>query len=353
MSSTDPEILSGRTHADVVEPFVVERQTASHWHVVDAAVIRQLATNHADSRSRELRTMMAGNTLAFVHENAEALLSTFRQGTPVTLRIRIEWRLIRNQSRLIHHDGQSPEQGEVGFHVCVTAFSNLLATPPLPMECVTDQLCIAGSLFIEAAAVRIAVNSQNTVVFVNLLQTQWLQRHQLTTQFLEIATVSTHLHSAQCRTDSLRCQSGIIQTDLHLLQVSAFCKLINPRVLVQIAKRINPVEKAIGTTVPEQAVMEHGVDRRRSISAGHLTSIASLNIKHKVSNMLALINRISDDNRHKCLSHNTLRSEDLHGVADHRVLAVTIGGTAARTSRVLETMEREVRRLQFLIRSLE
>ena len=38
MSSTDTEILSGRTHSNIVEPFVIKRQTASHRHVVNAAV---------------------------------------------------------------------------------------------------------------------------------------------------------------------------------------------------------------------------------------------------------------------------------------------------------------------------
>ena len=267
---------------------------------------------------------MAGNTLAFVHEDAEALLCVLRQGTLVTLGECIEWRLVRYQSRFIHHDGQSPEQGEVGFHVCVTAFSNLLATPPLSVERITDQLSIARRLFIKTTAIRIAVDSQYAVVFVNFLQTQWLQRHQLATQFLEIATVSTHFNSAQYRTNSLGCQCRIVQTDLHLLQVSALSQLINPRVLVQIAKRIDTVEVAIGTAVPEQTVMKHCVDRRRSIAAGRLTSIAALNVENQVCYVLALVNRIANDDRNKSLGHNALRSKDLHGVADDRVLAVTI-----------------------------
>ena len=110
MSSADTKIFSGRTHTDVVETFVIEGQSASHRHVVNTAVLRQLTANHADSRTRKLRTMVTVDALAFVHEDPEALLRVDRQSIFVALSPRIKRSLVRNQSRFVHHDRKSPEQ---------------------------------------------------------------------------------------------------------------------------------------------------------------------------------------------------------------------------------------------------
>ena len=128
------------------------------------------------------------NALAFVQEDLQSALRVFRQCFAVAFSIPVKRSVVRNEGRLIHHDGQTPIQGEVGFHVCVTIGRQSCAGPPFRLESGFDQSSIA-LLALQTATAGVFHTSQNTVTLMNRLLSQRPQREHLSAKFFERTTV--------------------------------------------------------------------------------------------------------------------------------------------------------------------
>lgn len=131
---------------------------------------------------------MAVNTLAFVQEDLQSALRVSCQCSAVAFAITVKRRVVGNESRLIHHDGQTPIQGEVGFHVRVAIVCQSRTIPPFWLKGSLDQSSIAV-LALQATTAGVCHASQHAVILMNCLLSQRPQREHLSPQFFERATI--------------------------------------------------------------------------------------------------------------------------------------------------------------------
>ena len=205
MAGPHTDILCRGPHADVVESTIVEGSTDSHWHEFNQALTCG-TTHFVHKCSRKLRTAVAVDALALIQEDPQTFFGFGCQRVHVTLCKLIIRGLVRDQSRLIQHQRQTPEQRKVGLHLSVATGRNFLRRPPLRSKRFTDQSCIAGLLSVETTTTGIHPQTKHAVCAVHLLQGQWSQGKQLASHIRELASNPGHLDRTVDRAYCLRSQ---------------------------------------------------------------------------------------------------------------------------------------------------
>ena len=107
---------------------------------------------------------MAIQAFALLNKNPQSFFCLCGQCILIATGELVVRSLVRHQRRLVHHDRQSPEHGEIGFHLRIAVTGLLRAGPPFRQKRFTNQLRIGGLRKVQSAPRSIPVDTQNAVI---------------------------------------------------------------------------------------------------------------------------------------------------------------------------------------------
>ena len=145
-----------------------------------------------------------------------------------------------------------------------------------------------------------------------------------------------------CRANSLRCECGVVEKNLHLLRNSGCRSLPHASGRIEITEGIDTVEIVIGAAIPEGAIQVDSVDHAGGIATCCLPHVNSTALKNCVRLRATGIHAAALNKSRIHAADNTGRTDYLRIVEDHRIDRWCLTGDVARQKWRLEAVSWKV-----------
>lgn len=290
-------------------------------------------------------TTVAGDTFPFVDEEFEAAFGGGIDGVFITGGIAIVRGLVANQGRLVHHDGEAPVEGEVGFHLGVSIFGWLVRIPPDIVEGAADEALVVDTD--HAFAGWIGEATEDAILDKDLLFGQWFEAEHFPAKIFESALAPDHFGVAQLGTERLRCERGVIEEDANGGHGIGFGgdgdgdpdppTVVEPGVplllpldggggllsifedasgWVEFAERVRAIEEVAGFSIVGETIVEDRVQIGWSIAAGDLAGVGATEFEDRIRDGSGFFFGEPVDHFKEFFLGDTLGSDDFFGVVE-------------------------------------